>query len=95
MSFLLFFSELNFLMTTCTQYTAITTFIVTFIASFYSLLMEHTSLHLSHSSVSSSMFGWIDPFWRIKLILFGFLNGVICQAGFNFAVGALSMTHLI
>ena len=61
---------------------------VTIIASINSLLFEKTTIYFVPQIHSvHSLFGWIDPFWRIKLLSFGFINGVICQAGFNFAVG--------
>lgn len=46
--------------------------------------MENTTFDSSPSK--SYIFGWTTPFWRWKLIFFGLLNGVLCQAGFNFAV---------
>ena len=61
--------------------------ITTIIASIYSLLFEKTIFSLSYSTHSiNSLFGWYDSYWRFKLIGFGFINGVLCQAGFNFAV---------
>ena len=80
------------LMHTCiSQYTAITTAMVGVIACFYSMIFEGSTLLPANEvsgSVTSCLLGWTGSAWLLKMVVFGLVNGVVCQAGFNYAVSA-------
>lgn len=65
------------------QYTAVTTGIVCVIAMVYALFFENA---LAFGLSPRSLWGWCGHKWAIPIVLFGLINGVVCQAGFNFAM---------
>lgn len=78
------------------QYTAVTTVIVVFITSFLWILldsMEGREIEILCLK-SNCFFGWFSDFWILKIICFGLLIGVVCIAGFNYAVRICSELKL-
>jgi drug/metabolite transporter (DMT)-like permease len=67
------------------QYTAFTTIVVVFVSTSAAVILEDCSiLGLGDHSV----FGWASRTWAHLMLPFGFFIGVICIAGFNYAVSA-------
>lgn len=73
------------------QYTFATTFMVAVITSIASLIMDDGNVQVicpKHSEMC--LLGWIRPEWLLEMLLFGLIVGVICIAGFNYAVMYIS-----
>jgi drug/metabolite transporter (DMT)-like permease len=70
------------------QYTTITTVIVVFITSILWILLNLVDSRRPQIFCleSDCYFGWLSNFWVGKIIFFGLLIGVVCIAGFNYAV---------
>lgn len=78
------------------QYTAGTTLVVAIMSSLASLALEGGNV-LSSSSAQhggiqvfcqqeNCIFGWTSSKWALKIMMFGLWVGVVCVAGFNYAV---------
>lgn len=77
------------------QYTFATTFIVAICSSIASFLFDGTSdIGTDNIEVfcrqDNCIFGWTSSHWIVPILLFGFIVGVICVAGFNYAVMYIS-----
>jgi drug/metabolite transporter (DMT)-like permease len=70
------------------QYTAVTTVIVVFITSILWILLNSINGRRPQFFCleSTCYFGWLSNFWIGKIVFFGLLIGVVCIAGFNYAV---------
>jgi hypothetical protein len=65
------------------QYSAATSVGVTICTSLMSMLIEGT--HLT-GICNHCIFGWLSHKWVSVVLLFGLVVGVVCIAGFNYAV---------
>jgi drug/metabolite transporter (DMT)-like permease len=68
------------------EYSAFTTVIVSIISSIASVLMYGSDLSIS----DNGLFGWLSPDWLGRMFLFGFIVGVVCVSGFNYAMNFIS-----
>jgi drug/metabolite transporter (DMT)-like permease len=66
------------------QYTCVTALFVLVACAIFSVLFEGTDVFCV--SRDDCLFGWAGSRWVKPMATFGFVNGVVCQAGFNFAV---------
>lgn len=77
------------------QYTFATTLIVAICSSIASFLFDGTS-DIGTDDIEvfclrdNCIFGWMSSKWIVPILLFGFIVGVICVAGFNYAVMYIS-----
>jgi drug/metabolite transporter (DMT)-like permease len=66
------------------QYTCVTALFVLVACAIFSMLFEDTEVFCVGRN--DCLFGWAGSRWIQPMATFGFVNGVVCQAGFNFAV---------
>jgi hypothetical protein len=78
--------------TSCPQYTALTTMCVAFSSTCMSLLTESNDEGAVQlfCTQTNCVFGWAHPDWLAMMLCFGLTIGVICIAGFNYAVEFIS-----
>lgn len=83
------------------QYTAYTTTVVAIMSSIASLALEGGNVLSSASAKhgievfclqENCIFGWMSERWAFKVVMFGLFVGVICVAGFNYAVSTISLS---
>lgn len=66
------------------QYTCVTALFVLVACAAFSIAFEGTDVFCYDRD--DCLFGWAGADWIKPMATFGFVNGVVCQAGFNFAV---------
>lgn len=67
------------------QYTFLTTCIVAFTTTVLAAIFCATPHHI-FSTDEGGIFGWLAPKWFYTMFIFGFVVGVVCVSGFNFAM---------
>ena len=73
----------------CIQYTLVTTAVVAVIASIGSVFFELGTDRIFCMD-DNCLFGWASNKWLVFMLLFGLYVGLICIAGFNYAMQYIS-----
>lgn len=81
------------------QYTVGTTFVVLICATITTVLLEDSRMFegitWSVCTRNNCIFGWMSPFWRWKMLIFGLWVGAVCITGFNYAVSSFREPTII
>jgi len=67
------------------QYTAATTVVVAITSSILAFFFFDCALAVD----DNGLLGWISTYWIAKMFLFSFVVGVLCIAGFNYAMSSI------
>eukprot|EP01038_Epipyxis_sp_PR26KG_P013335 gene13335-17884_t len=74
------------------QYTALTTLVNAVLSSIASILFESSNIDPISGNLDlfcvtdNCVFGWVSKKWMVRMLLFGLVIGVVCFAGFNYAM---------
>eukprot|EP01038_Epipyxis_sp_PR26KG_P007676 gene7676-10445_t len=74
------------------EYTALTTLVNAVLSSIASILFESSNIDPISGNLDlfcvtdNCVFGWVSKKWIIRMLIFGLVIGVLCIAGFNYAM---------
>lgn len=66
------------------------TFSTTLVVAFTSSIISVICLGVSFGAEDHGLFGWVSPYWIGKMFIFSFVVGVMCVAGYNYAMKFIS-----
>ena len=73
------------------QYSAATTAVVAILSSIVSSIIESDGINSYFCLENTCVFGWLNDQWVIPMLIFGFVVGLICITGFNYAMQYVSV----